>query len=94
MEPWVSSLVGEEIHIKKVRSVNKIFAECLVKDRRRTVETGVMNFFIEELPCVVETRCRVPNRVGGIFWEQKMSWLKNVMDVLVLQLIRRSLLVY
>ena len=35
--------------------------ECLIEDRFRTSEFGVQDFFIEEKPCVVETRACVEN---------------------------------
>ena len=42
--------------MKKVRSINNFFAQCLIEDRFRTSEFELKDFFIEEKPCVVETR--------------------------------------
>ena len=55
--------------MKKIRSSNKIFAKCLLKDRFGTRETGLTNLFIEEELYVVEIRCCVPISVGQILLE-------------------------
>ena len=48
-------------------SIDKNFAERHSEDRLRANETGVVAILIEEEPCVVEIRGRVPNRVGRSF---------------------------
>ena len=66
--------------MRKFRSTNNFFAECLIEDRLGTSETGVKDFFIDEQPCVVETRGCLPNRVGRKLMETDDELVENAAD--------------
>ena len=48
--------------MKKVLSIDKIFAESLIEEENGASETRVMDFSIKEGPCAFETRGRVLKR--------------------------------
>ena len=58
------SIVGVENHMKYVWPIEGNIAEYRIEDKLRTSETGVS---MEDEPCVVKTRGRVPKVSEKIF---------------------------